>query len=185
MSCVNIRLYQFAQLVFGLLSLMCCEYVASCATCAAIVRGVNLSNVGRHSQWQSLLILCQLLLAVAQSGTREKPVQDRHVVCHWVLCIVVCRNQQRPQASVWTLEKYDYNRRKLKWKTLTGSLFDKLKTSAICQTLNGLVHALGNTLRHQLLKRVRKLCCFETLGPNTWCWVSHPRRMESLARPLQ
>ena len=53
MSCVNIRSYLFAQLVFCLLSLICCEHIASCATCAAIVCVVNLANVGRHSHWRS------------------------------------------------------------------------------------------------------------------------------------
>jgi len=60
-------------------------------------------------------------------------------------------------------------------KAVTDSLFDKVKTSTLCQTLNGLVQALRNTMRHQLLKKMR------TLGGA----MSHPRRMESPSRPLQ
>jgi len=62
MSCVNIRPYLLAHLVFCLLSLICCEYIASYATCAAIVCVVNLANVGRHSQWRSGL--CSYICSV-------------------------------------------------------------------------------------------------------------------------
>jgi hypothetical protein len=46
---------------------------------------------------------------------------------------------------------------------LTGALLDTPKTSATCQTLNGLVQVCGSTLRHQPLKSMRTLRCAETL----------------------